>query len=367
MSSSWHSFRDSVSNFWLPRHGSHNNNNKNKVTAIVLSQLIALLAASTNAASFTFIHHCGMTTQFTQMIPMYFLLSFQFMARDSNQQQSLRIPWWNYGFISICFDVVPNFLVLRSLSYTTLTSVTLLGALSVPSTMLFSKLLLHRTFQGHQYWGVCCCIMGGCLTVLCDQEHLGNPTVSSTADENTFVKLMGDVLVISSAIVYGLGDVVAEQAVQQLDRHEYLGMIGVFGFFQSVVAAAWWESPEIERIVMSTQPWETGWVLLWYTTSVYLYYRTYAYFLTTADATLLNLSGQASNVWAILFSVFIYRFMPSVLFFLALLLVVGGVFLYEDGSCCWLRYSTSSSPSSHPEAKPLLTTGNTVAVVMDAN
>jgi solute carrier family 35 protein F1/2 len=199
------------------------------------------------------------------------------------------------------------------------------------------------------------------LTVLCDQEHRGKPTASPTAEESKSSPFVGDVLVILSAIIYGLGDVVAEQAVQQLDRQEYLGMIGVFGFFQSVVAAAWWELPEIERIVTSTQTWETVWVLLWYTTSVYLYYRTYAYFLTTADATLLNLSGQASNVWAILFSVFIYRFMPSVFFFVALLLVVGGVFLYEDGSCCWFRYA------SYPEEKPLLTTRNTGAIVLDVN
>ena len=395
------SFSDSISNFWLQRRTNDEDDAPAiKATAIVTSQLIALLAASTNAASYTLVNKCGITTQFFQMIPMYLLLSLQLFARERphaglHQKEevrfSLRIPWWNYWVISVFFDVLPNFLVLRSLCYTALTSVTLLSALSVPSTMIFSKLLLQRTFSSQHYLGVCFCILGGCLTVLCDQEHADITTDSSSSSSlpstsSTFqttesmndsssnlLKIGGDLLVVSSALVYGLGDVVAEQAVKQMDPNEYLGMIGVFGFLHSVTASALWESQEIIQWMHmpSSQQLEASFLLLWYTTSVYGYYRTYAYFLTTADATLLNLSGQASNVWAILFSVLLYRFMPSALFFVALLLVVWGVFMYEGYyySCLLsigARPLTNSFAASGQEATLLLANnqdGNSVPIV----
>lgn len=353
------SVRESLSSFWLNRRTNNNDDTSGtKLSAIVSSQLIALFAASANAASSTLVNKRCITTQFAQMIPMYALLSLQLAARPDNSDRSedcllsqkegilpLHLPWWIFLIISVFFDVFPNFLVLRSICYTSLPSVTLLGALSVPSTMIFSKVLLNRTFRPHQYVGVCLCILGGCLTIWCDHGHPKSVTDLATSgeeltdDASYLMKIWGDLLVVSSAFVYGLGDVVAEQAIKQIDQNEYLGMIGLFGFIQSVIAAALCESQEITKLLRmpSTVQLQTSFILLWYTTSVYAYYRAVAYFLMTSDATLLNLSGQASNVWVILFSVMMYRFMPSALFFLALLLVVWGVFAYEGYYLCLFK------------------------------
>jgi hypothetical protein len=59
------------------------------------------------------------------------------------------------------------------------------------------------------------------------------------------------------------------------------------------------------------------------------YYISTTLFYVKSDATLLNISLQCSNLWAILFSAAAFHELPPTLFYVALVLVVGGVFVYE--------------------------------------
>jgi hypothetical protein len=70
-------------------------------------------------------------------------------------------------------------------------------------------------------------------------------------------------------------------------------------------------------------------ILTWYVASVYAYYTYEALFLVASDATLLNLSLQAANLYTILFSFVFFHVVPSMQFFVAAALVVAGVVLYE--------------------------------------
>jgi Solute carrier family 35 len=293
-----------------------------------------------------------------------------------------------YILISL-LDVLPNFLVLLALQYTSLTSVTLLlGSLTVPSTMFFSsrRLLLSRYFTRKHYMGACICVVGGMLAVGLDSSVSGKSstetlTMSSTATSTTNLHVadsttdsflflnVGDLLMCTAALLYGLGDTVAEYFVKHLDRDEYLGMLGVFGMLQTIVlfpllehdalSNAWatirmdgeqlhsiLQSGAIENGPISNNSNETKWLmlatLLWFVACQYLYYVMEVHFLATSDATLLNLSMQAANLWAIFFSVvftadpaqqLLRHVLPPALFYVALVLVLSGVVLYElDGT-----------------------------------
>lgn len=330
-----------------------NNNLRSKWFALLFGQLIALLASSMNAASFTLNQHFGLDTQFFQMFWLYLLLSLHLFVRKERPPSTdpseasytlpgtrirLRIPWWIYLIISI-LDVFPNFMTLLSLRYTSLTSTTLLGSLTVPSTMFFSRHILAKVFTPYHYAGVCLCLAGGILTIWSDVDDVGvddvvNDPAAGALVTASYYPYVGDLLAVAAALAYGLGDTIAEYSIKHVDREEYLGMLGVYGVLFTGLTFPWLERDSVHHLFY-TMPaaikWQALATLGWYVASVLFYYMSEAYFLVASDATLLNLSLQTSNLWVILFSVVAYQDLPPAVFYLAVALVVTGVFVYEKG------------------------------------
>lgn len=341
--------------WWLAveeRRKSRNVPSRNKWLALLLGQAIALVASSMNAASFTLSFHNKVDTQLFQLFAMYLLLSVHLLFREPKVSSEglyrlpltrirLQMPWWIYLMMSI-LDIVPNFMQLVSFHYTSLTSTTLLGSLTVPSTMIFSSRILGRCFGKYHYLGVFLCIIGGALTVWADFDK----NSGSTAGVHSYI---GDMLAVLSALIYGLGDVISEYCVKNVDRYELLGMYGLYGAIFTGLTFPLIEGEalsEIFRDRSSSEQWEIAFVFSWYVVSVLLYYITEAFFLVSSDATLLNLSMQSSNLWAILFSFLVYHALPPMLFYPALLLVICGVCSYE-------LKSTMSENIDHTEAQPI--------------
>ena len=355
------------------------NKSKSQWYPLIVGQIIALLASSMNASSFTLNQHFGVNTQFFQMFWFYLLLSLHLFARkerlpSTNSSEPyytlpgtrirLRIPWWSYLIISM-LDVFPNFMTLLSLRYTSLTSTTLLGSLTVPSTMFFSRHILAKVFTRYHYAGVCLCLAGGILTVWSDVDHDDDGGLvhdTSTTDEAVVsaasYRYVGDLLAVAAALAYGLGDTIAEYSIKHIDREEYLGMLGVYGVIFTGLIFPWLEGDAVRRLFFdlpATVKWQAIAVLVWYVASVLLYYMTEASFLVKSDATLLNLSLQASNLWVILFSVVAYQDLPPAVFYLAVTLVVAGVFVYEAGGHATAPTATEASYETEKglEVEPL--------------
>jgi Solute carrier family 35 len=360
---------------------------RNHWTAIALGQCIALIAASMNAASFTLAQTYHVKTQLFQLLFIYLFLSTHLLFRRQDMHTSialpqtdngpeiegmddsgnrspsaeptneivqhelytvpflplvrLRIPWALYLCFSLV-DIIPNFMSLYSFRYASLTSTTLLSSLTVPSTMFFSRLILRKSFSGHHYVGVLLCVLGGTLTVYVDafgsDDDAGtsrNPD-ASTGYQHAYV---GDLLAIASAAMYGLGDCIAEYSVKNLDRCEYLGMLGLFGALMTGLTIPLLEYEAVKdlfhMISATTDALPVAGLLLWFVASVCLYYVTESRFLMSSDATLLNLSMQSVSLWVYLFTLTTYggSSHPPPTFFLALVFVGTGVFLYEMGFC----------------------------------
>jgi solute carrier family 35 protein F1/2 len=346
------------------------NNSRSQWFPLIVGQIIALLASSMNASSFTLNQHFGVNTQFFQMFWFYLLLSLHLFFRKERPPNTdysepcytlpgtrirLLIPWWSYLIISM-LDVFPNFMTLLSLRYTSLTSTTLLGSLTVPSTMFFSRHILAKVFTRYHYAGVCLCVAGGILTVWSDVDHddggglinntsIDANTATATIEGGASYRYVGDLLAVAAALAYGLGDTIAEYSIKHIDREEYLGMLGVYGVIFTGLIFPWLEGDAVRRLFFdlpATVKWQAIAVLVWYVASVLLYYMTEASFLVKSDATLLNLSLQASNLWVILFSVVAYQDLPPAVFYLAVALVVAGVFVYEAGGHAAAPAATAS-------------------------
>ena len=283
---------------------------------ILFGQAIALIACSMNASAYTLTNHFHIELQLFQLFVIYLFLSLHMLRR--NDTSRLQIDWRIYASISV-LDVLPNFMTLLSFHYTSLTSTTLLGSLCVPSTLFFSKYVLGRRYRLPQYVGVVLCMVGGSLTVWSDAVH------------HSYV---GDLLALTAALMYGLGDTVAEYAIKHIDRNEYLGMLGVCGSVLTGFSFPLLERDGLKHLTTlpPTERWHVSMLMLWYVASVLGYYIAEGAFLVSSDAALLNLSMQATNVWAILFTVLAFDKAPSAAFYVAFALVVSGVIVYETGS-----------------------------------
>lgn len=372
---------------------------------LLLGQGVALVAASMGASSYTLSYRFGIQTQFFQMLFLYLLLSLHLLLLPFRRQSqslpsssisetsdaaasaasasppqdasaedecllneyncdentpndssiiitsstattarkwfsSLRNSFWFYLCISF-LDVFSNLLLLLSFQYTSLTSTTLLGLITVPSTMLFSRYIMTKHFGWHHYLGVLFCLAGGVLTIWSDASFAssnGNNVEAANLQQQQHPnRYLGDCLACIVAILYGLSDTIAEYSVKYMDREEYLGMIGMFGTLFTICLLPFWGLSQVqEDLELLFQP-KVATVMVWYLLSVLLYYISATYFLQMSDATLLTLSTQTTNLWAIVFSVVAYHELPAAAFYLAVVLVANGAFIYElpgARECC---------------------------------
>ena len=310
---------------------------RNKWLVLLCGQLIALIATSQNAASFTLEYGLGKVFPFFLMIPTYLIPSIHVWFTEPIPPEDVsyriplssirvRMPWFYYLLLSI-LDVTPNYLTLLSLKHTSLTSSTLLGSLTAPSIMLSCHILLGKSYRPAHYLGVLLCMTGGILTVWTDLVSSKNNLSISTSHPHSYY---GDILAVIAAILYGVGDAVGEFWCKHVDRKEYLGMLGCFGGLFCAILVPMTEREALIDLFQDREHFlpSLG-IISVYVPTLVLYYVSASIFLVSSDATLLNLSLQSSNLWAICFSVLAFQERPSWLFYVALVLVVSGVFVYE--------------------------------------
>lgn len=321
--------------------------------ALVFGQLVAVVATSQNAAAFTLEFGMGKVFPMFLMFHTYVILSLHLCWVNTPSSRSevdggrthgdaarpyripftnfrLRTPWWSYLCLSI-LDIAPNYLTLQAMNRTSLTSATLLGSLTIPSTMLFCSMFLAKVYRPMHFFGVTLCLLGGTLTILTDKD--------TAVDDTHPHSFYGDILAVFAALGYGIGDAGAEFWSKHVDRKEYLGMLGLFGTIWTLLIFSVFERDAIYSFFTDMETiLPTVGILIWYIFSLVAYYVAESKFLTKSDATLLNLSLQMSNFWAVLFSVLAFREKPPPQFYVAVAMVVAGVFVYE---LCGNNTSTS--------------------------
>ena len=215
-------------------------------------------------------------------------------------------------------DVEANYLTYLAFRYTSLTSISLLDALAIPSAMVCSRFILKRIYRTPHFVGAAVCIVGVVVNVLgdyhgaasasygmdCDIDDGGCDSVNANDDggmnpEEAFPHaLRGDLLATVGAILYGLNDVLAERMVKNINVKEYLGILGLFGSMICFLQAILTERDLIAKFVNTNDDAEgrtctTGkvWLLVGSNTLFgVLSYSGMSNFLLYSEAALLNLS-----------------------------------------------------------------------------
>lgn len=326
---------------------------RNKWAALIFGQFVTLVATSMNSSSYVLEYGMHRIFPMFLLFNSYVVLTMHlFWSVNKNEDQSLksmamseeanenetqyyqlpftslklRTPWYYYFFLS-CLDIIPNYLTLLAMNKTSFTSATLLGSLTIPSTMIFCRLLLGKEYRLMHYVGVILCIVGGVVTIFTDKVTI----TSSDGAANHPHSYFGDILAILASFGYGVGDACAEFWSKHVDREEYLGMIGLFGAIATFTASFLFERNALLDLLMADIETilKTLGVITWYILSLVAYYVFASLFLVKSDATLLNLSLQTSNFWAVFFSIEVFREVPDLHFYISIFMVISGVFVYE--------------------------------------
>ncbi len=327
---------------------------RNKWVALIFGQVVALVATSMNSSSYVLEYGMHRVFPMFLLFNSYIVLAMHLFWSDKNNVEQtpksmvlmsekannnetqcyrlpltsikLRTPWYYYFFLSF-LDIIPNYLALLAMNKTSFTSATLLGSLTIPSTMIFCRILLGKEYRLMHYVGVILCILGGVVTIFTDKVNI----TSSDGEANHPHSYVGDILAILASLGYGVGDACAEFWAKHVDREEYLGMIGLFGATATFTVSLLFERNALLDLFAadSETMLKTLGVIVWYIVSLVGYYVFASLFLVKSDATLLNLSLQTSNFWAVFFSIEVFREIPDLHFYASIFMVISGVFVYE--------------------------------------
>ncbi|XP_057440599.1 uncharacterized protein LOC130732602 isoform X3 [Lotus japonicus] len=226
------------------------------------------------------------------------------------------VSWYWYLLLGFA-DVQGNYLVNKAFQYSSITSVTLLDCWTIPWAILFTWFFLGTRYSLWQLGGGALCVLGLCLVILSDTWVGGG---------GGSIPILGDVLVIGGTVFYAISNVGEEFCVKNKDRIEVVSMIGVYGMLVTIVEVSFIELRTLESV-----KWSADIVLAFagYALSTFTFYTLTPFVLKLSGATMFNLSLLTSDLWAVVFKIFLYHHKVDWLYFLSFALVVIGLIIYS--------------------------------------
>lgn len=302
-----------------------------------LGQVIALLIALTGVFS-TLLVRAGASAPTAQSLLVYALLGAAFgaprwlaAARAGRWPCTrLAVPVAAYAGLALV-DVEANYLVVKAYSLTSITSIMLIDAWTIPAVMALSALFLGRRYTLAHGAGVLLAAAGLAALVASDalqadaDADAGSGGGGQPGDLSLSVR--GDLLCLAGATLYAISNVAQEYLVKSHDRVEFLGMLGGWG---TLINGA--QLLLLERDELAAVTWTPAVIACWagFTASLFAMYVMTSFFLQRADATLFNLSLLSSDLWAILAAVLLFSATLGPLYFIALALIAAGLLIYNS-------------------------------------
>ncbi|KRZ20986.1 Solute carrier family 35 member F1 [Trichinella pseudospiralis] len=287
----------------------------------ILSICLCISAVTSQYLSDYFHFHAPTAQSFST----YFFLALvygsilAFQSSDANLVEVFRSRGWRY-FILAFIDVEATFLMVKAYSYTSLASVQLLDCFTIPVVLILSFLFLKVRYLIIHIVGVSICLMGvGSLV-------WGDIQIGHQLDDGSN-RLLGDILCLCGATMYGISNVVQEWLLQNHSRTEYLAMIGIFGSFISGIQLA-----ILENANLGTASWhqyEMILLLVAFAVSMFVFYSMVCVVIKRSSAIMFNLSTLTADFYAVLVSYFVFKHPFHILFVLSFILVVIGTIIYS--------------------------------------
>ncbi|KAK8663397.1 hypothetical protein V6N13_083218 [Hibiscus sabdariffa] len=331
---------------------------KKTLVGIGLGQFLSLLITSTGFSS-SELAKKGINAPTSQSFLNYVLLTVVYGSVMLYKRQPLKAKWYYYVFLGLV-DVEANFLVVKAYQYTSITSVMLLDCWSIPCVMFLTFIFLKTKYRFRKIAGVVVCVAGLVMVVFSD-VHAGDRSGGSDPRK-------GDLLVFAGATLYAVSNVSEEFLVKNADRVELMSFLGLFGAIISAIQMYPWflslvllnsMTPNhlvnymisvmqcyrqsitlnnvyrslVERNDLKSIHWTAGaaFPFFGFSLAMFLFYSFVPVLLKMSGSTMLNLSLLTSDMWAVIIRIFAYHEKVDWLYFLAFVVVAGGLIIYSVG------------------------------------
>ena len=306
-----------------------------KWQAVLLGQLLALLDTVTGVCTDLLAEKQVYVPVF-QMCCLYFTL-WIYIPIAWKQGFLREFHWksiWKYLLASL-FDTQANVLSVVSYQLTSLTSAIILGDSALLWVVLFSYLVLKRRYCLREWTGVSFSVLGLICIVISDLKQAGWVWDGS---------MLGDCVALVSAVLYAGSNICQEYLMTTGTKlTELLSLLGFFSLWITLIEAL---SLEIQGI-SSISGWESGLALTGFALSLWVFYSFTPYYLQWFGASLFNMSLLASNVYALIFSIFLFNHSIQWLYFLGFAFVAIGIILFS-------HQPSSKQPDSETTSIPLV-------------
>lgn len=304
--------------------------------AIGLGQLLSLLICGTAVAS-GLLQNESVRIPTGQSFLTYVLLSATFttwmccVAGGNSIPKLLRDRGWKYFFLAL-IDVEANYMVVKAYQFTSVTSVQLLDCIAIPTVLILSWRLLNIRYGCSHLIGVFACILGASSLVLADHLTANNAPADSSNP------LLGDVLVVCGAILYGLSNVGQELMVSGHGTIEYLGTYSFLASFISGIQFVILERQEVASVDF-TSPSVFG-PLIGFVLCLFLLVALMSYAMLKIGAMAVNLNLLSSDFFALLVGLFVFQYTFHALYFVSFFLIIFGLVIYN----LWPPVSRAAAP-----------------------
>ncbi|KAF7206793.1 transcript variant X5 [Nothobranchius furzeri] len=276
------------------------------------------------------------------------------MQGDGNILQILRTKWWKYLVMGLA-DVEANYAVVKAYQFTTLTSIQLLDCFVIPVLMALSWFFMKTRYKLVHFVAVMVCLLG--VGAMVGADFLAGRVQGSTSDVRGDV-LLGDGLVLLSAILYAVSNICQEHTVKNGSLVEFLGMMGLFGSLISGVQLA-----VLETHAVSSIKWDRFIILLFglYISMMYALYSFMPVVVRLTSATAVNLSLLTADLFSLFCGLFLFHYKFSVLYLISFAVITVGFIMFN------VVPTSSAPPNNSAEEFANRAAGSSSNPLMDAD
>ena len=210
----------------------------------------------------------------------------------------LKVSWWKYAIFAL-IDLEANYLVIKSYMFTSMASVALLDAFSIPCSVFLYHVFLSVRYGRRHFYGVLLCAVGLGLSFASDLVAAREDSGGEEKPGSYSNAIWGDILCLLGAFLYATSNVLQESVVKAMDRVEYLGMLGLFG-----TIFAWLQMSMLDPQELANENFysDTIFYMVGFSICLVSMYVATSWFLTFADSALFNMSLLTADFYiAILF------------------------------------------------------------------
>uniref|UniRef100_A0A3B4FVS0 Solute carrier family 35 member F2 n=1 Tax=Pundamilia nyererei TaxID=303518 RepID=A0A3B4FVS0_9CICH len=326
-------------------HDSCSSLTRSLLKTILMGQVLSLLICGT-AVSCEYLTHAKVETPMLQSFLNYALLLFTYTTHlstrtgDRNILQILKTNWWKYLGMAIA-DVEANYAVVKAYQFTTLTSIQLLDCFVIPVLMLLSWFFLKTRYRVIHFVAVAVCLLG--VGAMVGADILAGRDQGSTSDV-----LLGDGLVLLSAVLYAISNMCQEHTVKNLSRVEFLGMMGLFGTLISGVQLVVLETRAVGEI-----KWDVHISMLFvvYTLCMYALYSFMPVVVKMTSATAVNLSLLTADLFSLFCGLFLFMYKFSALYIVSFVIITVGFIMFNAVPTYSVLPEEPAEASDDPEAQ----------------